>query len=38
MGTILIIILLIIIFGGVAGIMPMAAMGLPGSAACWGSF
>ena len=35
MSTILIIILLIIIFGGV-DTMPMAAMGLQGSAACWG--
>jgi hypothetical protein len=38
MSTILIIILLILIFGGVVGTMPTVATGLPGSAACWDSF
>jgi hypothetical protein len=38
MSTILIIILLILNSAGVVGTMPMVAMGLPGSAAFWGSF
>ena len=38
MSTILIIILLILFSVEVVGTMPMVAMGLPGSAACWGSF
>jgi hypothetical protein len=38
MSTILIIILLILIFGGGVDTMPTVAMVLLDSAACWGSF
>jgi|HubBroStandDraft_5_1064220.scaffolds.fasta_scaffold75879_2 hypothetical protein len=38
MSTILIIILLILIFGGAVATMPAVAMGMPDWAACLGSF